>query len=918
MNNHRPKSEFQHVFEQLVDTPEPDQRFVAQLNESLRAQLAYQARKQDARKKGSGPFFRKLRPAVQFTALGIGVIALVAILALSMHLIPPKLEPGAGQETPDQARPSQVTDLVLSPQACAHPISPPNVVIGNQQRPSGLIGGGAIPYGPFTFDLWIYCDPALTPTGEYPQSSEISGLGIYALWAYSGPKLPGQLEDYWGLEPYIDLNLGVSEAPGDGSFSQISRGLYFPRSEYPDRAYPDWSLPENRLRYTYKVKTVDGTYGAQLSFTIKKEADGYLPVDIQVEALPFEPSTTPTPQATTIKEPFTYTVKGGDTLLKIAAEIGMPAERIAELNNLKPDAINLVVGQVLIIDYREVPTSQPADSIPASPQALSLNSSHEVIRERILQPQWDTLWVEGEIRTPNSGSGVQEMVTWTQAYLAKDGRGRVLTSNPISGMFSFNMGVGVRDVAISDGQNQTRYDMSTKQADPDAVPSQWTMHPLEAVNPLTQMFFPSEMALRSQDVQPLREEAFAGRRALVLDWADDRLWVDEETGLVLRKEHYPGSDRESDPLYRVQINKLRLDIDLVDSVLHPAYLDELTFETVPVTEAQPTPTQSNVTSQSGWIYLQTANQAPYQWQVSMLPADCLADTQTCPEPIPLPGNPNWQLILNWSPDNSLAASLGNKLIIFDPSTREWQRAADVFLQYQLAWSPDSQKIAGVGDMDDPLGRITLVERPDWTVSTVQTNLVGQKDIIGWLDSRTVLVALPPSPGAPPASSQGGLYRVDITSGETQMLVPGAIQGALSPDKRQVVVAAPKGDKLELAVANADGSSLHSLGIEGGSPSWSPDGQWIVYHDNQGQYRNSGGAISMIRPDGSDARPGVVINPINNPVWSPDGKYMLTQAGEMLSASSWLVKFTVEDGKTQSIPMQMFDSTGIWQLMGWGR
>lgn len=624
-------------------------------------------------------------------------------------------------------------------------------------------------------------------------------------------------------------------------------------------------------------------------------------------------------QETATGEPFTYIVRPGDTLEKIAAEVGMPAERLAELNSLKFGEADLFPGQKLILGYHQEPTPQPSGTIQASPQALHLDSPHETIRQRILQPEWKSLWIQAEIRQPNKGGGVQELVTYTQAYLARDGRGRILTSNSIPGFFAFTVDVAVNNVAISDGQNRVSYDMKTKQEDLSAVPNHWTQHPLESVNQITQMLFPSELALHSQDIQPLREEIITDRRALVVDWAEDRLWVDEETGLILRREHYSSSDRQQAPLYQAQINQLVLGIDLLDAMLHPPYLDELAFEVQPVlTEPVVTGTTAGE-SKSGWIYLEIAGEAPYQWQVIRLPAGCLTDIQTCPDPLFLPGHPNMQISnLVWSPDGHLAAfsdTNHNKLIVYDPSTRQWQRALNIFLQYQLAWSPDGNKIAGVSANDKgENNRLVVIDRSGWIEQVVDTGLEGEIYVYGWFDNDRLFVGrrLWPVKSADTSSgSLAGLYQVDINSGQTQSLVPGATEGALSPDGSKLVAVLPKGTSNELIIANADGSDFHSLNVEGSMPSWSPDGLWIVFSDSNN--------LSMIRPEGSEVRKNVVISPLFPLVWSPDGSYFLTQAGDAIKANrSWLAKTSVKDGRTQLIPMKIFDDEQSWQLLSWSQ
>ncbi|HWU37961.1 MAG TPA: hypothetical protein VN203_09980, partial [Candidatus Acidoferrum sp.] len=149
-------------------------------------------------------------------------------------------------------------------------------------------------------------------------------------------------------------------------------------------------------------------------------------------------------------------------------------------------------------------TSQPPtpSPVPQETQALDLNSSHEAIRTRILNPAWNTLWIEGQYTC--RGQDNQAGNCFTQAWLARDGRGRVLTSYTVPSNFGFNLDVAVRQAAISDGQKQTRYDLQTRQEIQPGIVSPYNLHPLEAVNEVTRMLFPAFLAVHSQDVQPLK------------------------------------------------------------------------------------------------------------------------------------------------------------------------------------------------------------------------------------------------------------------------------------------------------------------------------------------------------------------------------------------------------------------------------
>ncbi len=169
------------------------------------------------------------------------------------------------------------------------------------------------------------------------------------------------------------------------------------------------------------------------------------------------------------------------------------------------------------VDAVEKPEATPlaapsTDIIP--PQRLSLTSTPEEIRAKVQNPSWESVWVMGtriEVR-----NGVQQ-VRYGQAYLTSKGRGWLLVSDSIP----------VENVM---GEN---------------TPGRWKVHErLEASNstlfgkhPLLATFQPDFLD-DSLSPQPRFESVYAGRAALVVDWGANRLWIDEDTGLILSREHY--------------------------------------------------------------------------------------------------------------------------------------------------------------------------------------------------------------------------------------------------------------------------------------------------------------------------------------------------------------------------------------------
>jgi hypothetical protein len=83
------------------------------------------------------------------------------------------------------------------------------------------------------------------------------------------------------------------------------------------------------------------------------------------------------------------------------------------------------------------------------------------------------------------------------------------------------------------------------------------------IGDLDTVLFPAHFAARSGTFEAVREEAVGGRLALVVEWhssenrVEDRLWIDVETGVVLRWENlFPGSP---DGAGRVEPSEIRIE-----------------------------------------------------------------------------------------------------------------------------------------------------------------------------------------------------------------------------------------------------------------------------------------------------------------------------------------------------------------------
>lgn len=637
-----------------------------------------------------------------------------------------------------------------------------------------------------------------------------------------------------------------------------------------------------------------------------------------------------------------YTVQIGDTLDYIAKNFQVLIQDIKDWNNLTPDG--LYVRQVLKIPLckgtkKPNQTAQPASFLQ---YGINLDTPVESVRIAISQPAWKTLWVEAEIDYApfSTDTNQPDKRLFSQAWLENAGRGLVLSTDFLPSQFNFNFNLDFRVSAVTlfDRKNLIQYDMSTGHT--TTTPAAGTFSLLASSSPALDLVYPGFLAILSSEPRPLRMENLLGRPALVADWGSSRLWVDSQTGLLLKAERYSGEVGNSPLESILTMRQLLIDPPLDDAVFNPPHLNELTFRPAPdTTQPSVTPTPFAEASPDGWVYFQAAGQAPFEWKVYRMPASCLADGSTCPDPQQLPGNPNLQITgLYWAPDHSLAVfsdTNNNQIVAYDPATQQWPRVVQGFFQPQLIWSPDGKQIAALTEGAGPYDmRLVVVNRSDWSVRDVPTTLKGEKRVIGWLDGNTLLLQIMPqdifkggTPDWAATDFHPGFYRLDVETGNpTNLLQVDVAQPlsdlTLSPDGKQLTYW--HWDEKGLAsiyLSAPDGSQAIKTGLQGNFPAWSPDEQWLLFQQTlagdpaQPQLTT----LLLAHPDGSSLHKILESTATIETAWSPDSKVLLiSEFDNVMPGSYTLSTFDAETGVLKKLDLPAMTGLGVLNLLGWAK
>lgn len=287
----------------ITRMPDPSPRFIDGLWSDMEAQSRSTANKTEAGGGIRGNLFQ------HFRTIGRGILglaatgALIALLIWTINLLPGEVRNPIGSETGEAIRATPT----LTPPPTASPTIPVTFNIPNQIAPGvcntsledtfdnnhlpawqlytshqmSVASGGIVESGDFSLGVWLVCSEGFKQqTESSDEFSEINGLGLIIYWEYHGPDMEGEIREYMGFEPYVQAH-GSS-----GPISNNISGYEIQGIQFPVGIIPDFSQTDTPLRYVVKTSTPDGHFaGAALTFVLARQADGYLPVDIQVTPL---------------------------------------------------------------------------------------------------------------------------------------------------------------------------------------------------------------------------------------------------------------------------------------------------------------------------------------------------------------------------------------------------------------------------------------------------------------------------------------------------------------------------------------------------------------------------------------------------------------------------------------------------------
>lgn len=289
------------------------------------------------------------------------------------------------------------------------------------------------------------------------------------------------------------------------------------------------------------------------------------------------------------------------TLLILLLSISLTACAVTNAGPAEQSASETAPASAAVAQA-DTPNAEPTQDTepPPSLPNLNLDSDSEMILQKILwsHTTWQTLWAEGldRLMSPDSSGTVQGEIR-SQAWVSQPGRNLREMYGAQGEEPSFMQVVDGVSVLRMDSNGDFREVTGAPDfLDIPFVPSKGTStekarHPLGRVlqTALAQLVFPFPMSSEDGTFKGLSMEEVAGRQALVVDLyrvgeiRTDRLWVDAEKGILLRRQHF-GKGGSEQPLSETQLTAIVYDLPIPDECFSLAFEDIPGFEEPPIAD----------------------------------------------------------------------------------------------------------------------------------------------------------------------------------------------------------------------------------------------------------------------------------------------------------------------------------------------
>lgn len=602
----------------------------------------------------------------------------------------------------------------------------------------------------------------------------------------------------------------------------------------------------------------------------------------------------------------------------------------AEIVLTSPDSMGGTQAAQELVSEVEV-AYQPPQTVDSEIELeitpLDMQSGSAEIQDRIAQSQslWRSVWLEGLITWyPQDGGQTSSQVYRGQVWFDQSEMSfRSLIGSP---------GKDPASAKISNGESIFEFDPFSGNGTSTNLPT----FAKQGVNlagivgsPLSELLFSGALAQRGGNYAPVFTEKIAGRPALVVDWRSDgaeqpvdRFWVDVQTGVFLRMQHFSkaGGDVVSSDIAFTQIF---YNLDFTDELFRLPLVDMPIFQEdwskvseVPrrsVTSAPPA-----ADSQSGEIYFNWFAPEDGTPRLMRLSVPCLVNNTRCSEaevvtnvPESSASSQSFPVSLVWSPDGSSAAAtlisdvsgrLVTKLFIYQPEGDNWTLLGEFDLIDAVQWSQDGQWIGFLTNQDgykiyairvDGTGLQELAAGEPVSVEDTSTEIL---QMIGWHEGSLYFLQT-----IQPFGTSNKIHKTRPEDGVVELVgefTPAQVgQSIIMTADGQAVTIAYDDQFRYLNIVDLSVPNLRRLISFKKSHSFfsgSPDGQWVAFTmTSDPANMDFKTDIFAVRPDGTDMRQLAAFdNYLEGVTFSPDSLFLLVHGGDVVGQ---LFLISLEDG-----------------------